>query len=63
MTQSIAQHLQSWLIRNDVSIIDPLFVPAVDHAIDNAVRDQCVNRRATKSEIVKDGLARDSTAI
>jgi hypothetical protein len=52
MTQAqktIGQHLQNWLIRNDIAITDPLFVPAADLAIRNAVRDH-KKRRATRSE-------------
>jgi hypothetical protein len=49
-SKSIGQLLQNWLIRNNVSVIDPLFVPAVDHAFENAVRDQSqVKRRDTSA--------------
>jgi len=48
--KSIGQLLQNWLICNDVGVIDALFVPAVDLAIENAVRDH-MKRLATSSEI------------
>lgn len=32
------QRLQNWLIRNGMDVLDPLFVRAVDHTIENAVR-------------------------
>jgi hypothetical protein len=39
MEKSLGQHLQNWLIRNKMSVTDPLFVNAVDHTIENAIRD------------------------
>lgn len=46
--KSIGQLLQNWLIRNDIAITDPLFVPIVDHAFENAAEGRFqVKRRAT----------------
>lgn len=62
MKKSVGQELQNWLIRNSIGIIDSLFVPAVDHAIANAVRDH-VKRRATSDAMASDGCESASTAI
>ena len=36
---TVGQQLQNWLIRNDMEVTHPLFVRAVDHAFENAMRD------------------------
>ncbi len=42
MEKSPGQHLQNWLIRNKMNVTDPMFVDAVDHTIENAIRDSRV---------------------
>jgi hypothetical protein len=67
--KTIGQLLQNWLIRNEMNVIDPLFVSVVDHAFENAADGHVpfVKRRATSATALatagNDDAARVSTAI
>jgi len=39
MEKTLGHHLQNWLIRNKMGVSDPMFVDAVNHTIENAIRD------------------------
>jgi len=73
MSHSIGQALQNWLLRNEISVLDSMFVSAVDLAFENERRrpalheDQSsVMRRAMSSKLAvasgDDGLATVSAA-
>jgi hypothetical protein len=50
--RSIGQELQNWLLRNGIDVTHALFVPAVDLAFKNSMRNRSqdsVNRRETSS--------------
>ena len=41
MEKTLGLYLQNWLIRNKISVTDSIFVDAVNHMIENAIRDSC----------------------
>jgi hypothetical protein len=54
MKHSLGQELQNWFILNKIGITHRLFVPAVDHAVENELQriaeiQPFNNRRATSS--------------
>ena len=57
MKHSLGQELQNWFILNKIGVTHKLFVPAVDHALENELRRITENqshqpfnkRRATSS--------------
>jgi len=53
MEKTLGLHLQNWLIRNKIDVTDPLFVEAVNHTIENAIRDSCGGDAQANSSISK----------
>ena len=53
MEKTLGFHLQNWLIRNKMGVSDPMFVDAVDHTIENAIRDSCGGNAQANSSINK----------
>jgi hypothetical protein len=64
MKHSLGQELQNWFILNKIGVTHKLFVPAVDHAIENELRriaenqshQPFNNRRATSSATTDSSL-------
>ena len=61
MKHSLGQELQNWFILNKIGVTHKLFVPAVDHALDNELQRIAKNqpfnkRRATSSATTASSL-------
>jgi hypothetical protein len=66
MEKTLGAHLQNWFIRNKImSVLDPVFVDAVDGTIENALRDQesrLIRASANCDNLASSTLSTASTA-
>ena len=60
MEKTLGLHLQNWLIRNKIGVTDPIFVDAVNHTIENAIRDNCDGDAQASSSINKSASTANS---